>query len=153
MIDLAVVTSPCDNTLLNSFKVGQEKIAAFMSKDHKLASLPGKSIDLSMLKDEPLIVPSRQSMNTMIHKWFKEVNIEPKIICRMDNYLDVAALSYRNIGISLFPKTSYISNSHIVSKEIKNPERYVEYLFVWLKGKPLSLLSEAFIDHVKESVK
>ena len=149
LIDMAVITSPCDNTLLNSFKVGQEKMTAFMSKDNPLAALPGNTIDLSMLKDKPLIIPSRESMNRMITKWFKEIHAEPHIVCRMDNYLDVAALAGRNIGISLFPKTSYILNEQLVAKEIVNPERYVEYLFVWLKNKPLSLLDEAFIDHVK----
>ena len=152
LIDMAVITSPCDNTLLNSFKVGQEKMTAFMSKDNPLAELPGNTIDLSMLKDKPLIIPSREAMNRMITKWFKEIHAEPKIVCRMDNYLDVAALAGRNIGISLFPKTSYILNETLVAKEIVNPERYVEYLFVWLKNKPLSLLDEAFIDHVKAAV-
>ena len=152
LIDHAVITSPCNNTLLNSFKVGQEKITAFMSKNHKLAAIQGNTINLEELKDEPLIIPSRESFNTLIYKWFKEIKAEPKIICRMDNYLDVAALSGRDIGISLFPKTSYILNPHIVAKEVINPERYIEYLFVWLKGKPLSLIDEAFIDHVKEQV-
>ena len=152
LIDLAVITSPCDNTLLNSFKVGQEKMNAFMSKDNPLASLPGNTIDLEMLKDIPLIVPTRESMNTMIYKWFKEIKAEPNIVCKMDNYLDVAALAGRNIGVSLFPKTSYINNPEIVVKEIENPARYIEYLFVWLKNKPLSLLNEAFIDHVKSFV-
>jgi len=153
LIDLAVITSPCDNTLLNSFKVGQEKMTAFMSKDNPLASLEGDTIELALLKDKPLIIPSREAMNTMIYKWFKQINAEPCIVCRMDNYLDVVALAGRNVGISIFPKTSYILNDQIVAKEIVNPERYVEYLFVWLKNKPLSLLNEAFIDHVKESVK
>ena len=72
LIDMAVITSPCDNTLLNSFKVGQEKMTAFMSKDNPLAALPGNTIDLSMLKDKPLIISSRESMNRMITKWFKE---------------------------------------------------------------------------------
>ena len=151
LIDMAVITSPCDNTLLNSFKVGQEKMTAFMSKDNPLAKLPGNTIDLVELKDKPLIIPSREAMNRMIFKWFKEIHAEPKIVCRMDNYLDVAALAGRNVGISLFPKTSYILNEQLVAKEIVNPERYVEYLFVWLKNKPLSLLDEAFIDHVKAS--
>ncbi|MCQ2743164.1 MAG: LysR family transcriptional regulator, partial [Bacilli bacterium] len=152
LIDLAVVTSPCDNTLLNSFKVGNEVMTAFMSKDNPLASLPGDTIDLELLKNSRLIIPSREAINTMIYKWFKEVHAEPKIICRMDNYLDVAALSERNIGISIFPKTASILNSQIVAKDIVNPERYVEYLFVWLKNKPLPLVDEAFIDHVKEAV-
>ena len=128
-------------------------MTAIMSKDNPLASLPGNTIDLAQLKNKDLIVPSRESMNTMIYKWFKEIKSEPKIICRMDNYLDVAALSGKNVGISIVPKTSYILNKEIVAKEIVNPERYVEYLFVWLKNKPLSLLEEAFIDHVKDSVK
>lgn len=153
LIDLAIITSPCDNTLLSSFKVGQEQMTAFMSKDNPLASLPGTTIDLAMLKDKALIVPSRESMVSMIYRWFKEIHIEPKIVCKMDNYLDVAALAGRNVGISLFPKTSYILNQQIIAKEIVNPERYVEYLFVWLKNKPLSLLNEAFINHVKSFVK
>lgn len=153
LIDLAIITSPCDNTLLSSFKVGQEQMTAFMSKDNPLASLPGSTIDLAMLKDKALIVPSRESMVSMIYRWFKEIHIEPKIVCKMDNYLDVAALAGRNVGISLFPKTSYILNQQIIAKEIVNPERYVEYIFVWLKNKPLSLLNEAFINHVKSFVK
>ena len=150
LINLAVITSPCDNTLLNSFTVGKEKMTAFMSKDNPLAKIEGDTIDLEQLKDQPLIVPSRESINVMINKWFKEKNMKPNIVCKMDNYLDVTALSGHNIGISLFPKTSYISNSEIVVKEVKNPERIIEYLFVWLKGKPLSLVDEAFIDHVKQ---
>ena len=150
LINLAVITAPCDNTLLNSFSVGREKMTAFMSSNNPLSKLPGNTIDLKMLKDEPLIVPSRESINVMINKWFKEINAKPNIICKMDNYLDVVALSGHDIGISLFPKTSYISNKDIVVKEVTNPERYIEYLFVWLKGKPLSLVNEAFIDHVKK---
>lgn len=150
LINLAVITAPCDNTLLNSVSVGSEKMTAFMSSSNPLAKLPGNTIDLALLKDQPLIIPSRESIYTMINKWFKEIGSKPNIICKMDNYLDVAALSGHNIGISLFPKTSYISNNEIVVKEVTNPERIIEYLFVWLKGKPLSLVDELFIDHIKK---
>jgi DNA-binding transcriptional LysR family regulator len=153
LINLAVITAPCDQTLLNSFKVGQEKMTAFMSKDNPLSKLPGDTLALASLKDQPLIVPSREYMNDMIYKWFKEIDSEPRIVCKMDNYLDVAALAGRNIGISLFPKTSYILNQQLVAKEIVNSGREVEYLFVWLKGKPLPLADEAFIDFVKQSIK
>ena len=149
LITLAVITAPCDNTLLNSFTVGSEKMTAFMSRNNPLSNLPGNTIDLALLKDQPLIVPSRESVNTMINSWFKEIDARPNIICKMDNYLDVAALSGNNVGVSLFPKTSYISNSDIVVKEVVNPERYIDYLFVWLKGKPLSLIDETFINHIK----
>ena len=88
----------------------------------------------------------------MIYKWFKVIGSEPRVVCEMDNYLDVAALAGRNIGISIFPKTSYVLNPGIVAKEIVNPERYIEYLFVWLKGRPLPRVEESFIDHVREKL-
>ncbi|MBR3228029.1 MAG: LysR family transcriptional regulator [Erysipelotrichaceae bacterium] len=153
LINLAVITSPCDQTLLDSFKVGQEKMTAFMSTDHPLAKRSGNSIRLLDLKDEPLIVPSRDAIVDMIYEWFKEIKSEPKIVCKMDNYLDVAALAGKGIGVSIFPKTSYILNPQIVAKEIIDPERDVEYLFVWLKGRPLPQIDETFIDHVKETAK
>ena len=152
LINLAVITSPCDQTLLHSFKVGQEKMTAFMSKDNPLSQLPGDTIDLSMLKNQPLIVPSRESINDMIYEWFREIKSEPNIVCKMDNYLDVAALAGCNVGISLFPKTSYVLNQQIVAKEIVNSGRFVEYLFVWLKGKPLPLADETFISFVRKTL-
>lgn len=151
LINLAVITSPCDQTLLNSFKVGQEPMTAFMSVDHPIANLPGNQINLSELKNQRIIVPSRGTVIDMIYKWFKEIDAEPKIICKMDNYLDVAALAGRNVGISIFPRTSFILNSKIVVKEIINSERYVEYLFVWLK-KPLPIADETFISFVRNSL-
>lgn len=152
IISLAVITAPCDNSLLNSFPVGKEKMTAFMSKDNPLAGIPDETLDFRLLKEQPLIVPTRTAVIEMIYKWFKEIDSEPRIVCEMDNYLDVAALAGRNVGISIFPKTSYILNPGIIAKEIVNPERYIEYLFVWLKGRPLPRVEETFIDYVREKL-
>ena len=152
LINLAVITAPCDQTLLNSFKVGQEKMTAFMSRENPLSALPGDTLDLAMLKNQPLIVPSREAINDMIFNWFREIDADPRIVCKMDNYLDVAALAGGNVGISIFPKTSYVLNQKIVAKEIVNSGRFVDYLFVWLKGKPLPIADETFIDFVKQSI-
>lgn len=152
IISLAVITAPYDQSLLNGFSVGKEKITAFMSKDNPLAKLPGDTLDFNLLNNQPLIVPSRTAVIEMIYKWFREIKSEPNIICEMDNYLDVVALAGRNVGISIFPKTSFILNPGIVAKEIVNPERYMEYLFVWLKGRPLPSVEEAFIDFVKDKL-
>ena len=153
LINLAVITSPCDNTLLNSFVVGRDPMTAFMSKDHPLAQLPGYTLDLAQLKGVPVSVPSREAIVNMIYKWFKQVDGEPNIVCEMDNYLDVAALAGKNIGVSLFPKTSYVYNPELVVKEVSNPQMFLEYNFVWLKGKPLPEADEAFIDSVKLACK
>lgn len=152
LINLAVITSPCDHTLLHRFKVGREYMAAFMSPDNPLAQKEGDTVELCDLKDQPLIVPSREYIINMIYKWFREIDAEPRIVCRMDNYLDVAALSGADCGISIFPRTCCIKNDSIIARNISNPARMVEYLFVWLKGKPLPIADRAFIDHVREQI-
>ena len=153
IISLAVITAPCDNSLLNSFSVGTEKMAALMNKNHPLAEAEGKEIDISDLAGEPLIVPSRKATIEMIYKWFRETGSEPRIVCEMDSYLDAAALAGKRVGISIYPRTAYIPNDHLISKEIAGEDKAMEYLFVWRKGHPLPTIEERFIDHVKEEVR
>ncbi len=152
IISLAVITSPCDHSLLNSFLVGREKMTALMNKDHPLAQSEGSEIDIADLKGERLIVPSRKATIDTIYKWFKSAKAEPDIVCEMDSYLDAAALAGRNVGISIYPRTAYIPNDSLVSKDIAGDDKVMEYLFVWRKGHPLPTIEERFIDHVKEIV-
>ena len=152
IISLAVITSPCDNSLLHSFCVGREKIAALMSRSHPLAVDEGSEIEVSDLVGEKLIVPSRKATVEMIYRWFRKIGAEPDIVCEMDSYLDAAALAGRHVGISIYPRTAYIPNDSLVFKEIAGDDKCMEYLFVWRKGHPLPNIEERFIDFVRETV-
>jgi len=152
LISLAVITSPCDGQLLNSFPVGRDPMSAFINPTHPISSLEGDSINVSNLIGEPLIVPSRRAVIDMIYRWFREYKSEPNIVCEMDSYLDATALAERKMGISIFPQTAYVENSSLVMKRIEGEGRFLEYLFVWRKGHPLPLLEENFIDYVKMCV-
>ena len=147
LIGLAVITAPYDQQLLNSFQVGQERMAALMRRDHPLAER--ESLSVEDLLPEPLIVPSRKAHVDTIRRWFRGTGENPGIICEMDNYLDAAALAGRGVGISIFPQTAYVMNDSLIQKEILAPNTAVDYLFVWRKGHQLSLLEETFIDYVK----
>lgn len=150
LISMAVITSPCDHLLLNSFPVGEEPMVALMNRNHPLSMSASNSVSVAQLLGEPLIVPSRRALIEDIYRWFREVRSEPNIICEMDSYLDAAALAGRGMGISIFPQTSYIPNTSLVSKKIDGGRRKLEYLFVWQKGHPLPSLEEHFIDFVRE---
>lgn len=152
IISLAVITSPCDHSLLHSFHVGEEQMAALMSKSHPLAQMTDRKVRVADLVGENLIVPSRRAVIDTIYKWFREVNAEPRIVCEMDSYLDAAALAGRQVGISIYPRTAYIPNDSLVFKEIAGREKKMEYLFVWRKGHTLPVIEEKFIDFVKYMV-
>ena len=152
LISLAVITAPCDNSLLHSFSVGEEQMAALMSRSHPLAKKREKEIKISDLAEEKLIVPSRAALIESIYKWFAAEKAEPKIVCEMDSYLDAAALAGRMVGISIYPRTAYIPNDSLVFKEIAGENKKLEYLFVWLKGHPLPTIEQRFIDYVRNMV-
>ena len=150
LITLAVINSPFDEVLLNSIKVGEERMAAMISKDHPLSKIKDKSISVELLKNEPLIVPSRRAHIDLIRKIFRKQNSTPNIVCEMDNNLDAAALVGRSVGISIFPKTEYILNDSIVSKDIDDEDTIIEYRFVWRKGLQPSQIEENFINYIKD---
>ena len=151
IISLAVITSPCDHSLLHSFHVGEEKMTVIMSRAHPLAADNGRKVRIKDLVGENLIVPSRKALIDTIYKWFRTVGEEPKIVCEMDSYLDAAALAGRKVGLSIYPRTAYIPNDSLISKEIAGNKK-MEYLFVWRKGHPLPVIEEKFIDFVKDKV-
>lgn len=147
LISLAVITTPYDQQLLDSFRVGQEKMVALMNRSHPLSEKA--SLTIRDLIDEPLIVPSRKAHIDQILGWFRPIGRTPEIICEMDNYLDAAALAGRNVGISIFPQTAYIINDSLISREIAGPDKDVDYLFVWRKGHALPTVESCFVDYVK----
>ncbi len=165
IISLAVITPPCDQSLLNSFAVGNEAVTVMLPKSHPLAALEAESgnrnsaentemeeISIDKLIGENLIVPGRKATIELIYKWFKAYKAEPKIVCEMDSYLDAVALTRMGVGVAIYPRTEFIPNDSLVFKRIKGEDKKMEYLFVWLKGHPLPTLEEKFIDHIKSVV-
>jgi DNA-binding transcriptional LysR family regulator len=143
-------------SLFSAKKLVTETITEFnycllMSREHPLAADNGRKVRIKDLVGENLIVPSRKALIDTIYKWFRTVGEEPKIVCEMDSYLDAAALAGRKVGLSIYPRTAYIPNDSLISKEIAGNKK-MEYLFVWRKGHPLPVIEEKFIDFVKDKV-
>ena len=152
LISIAVITEPCDHSLLNNFPVGREKLAVSMSANHPLAKEKG-DIELSELVGEPLIVPRRGAAVDMIYKWFRQIGSEPNIVCEADSFINASMLSDEELGVSVFPKSEFMQGPHLVTRELAGDDKYINYLFVWRKGRPLPTIEEHFIDLVKDRSK
>ncbi len=135
---------------LDSIVIGKEPWIAIIPKNHPLAVREGTTVKLAELADYPLISPRRNSRIEAIRKWFEGIGKEPNIVCEMSNYLDAVALSEQNVGISIFPQTTYTPNPHVVSKVITDPAKIVEYLLVWPRDQRPSVLVQEFISYVRD---
>ena len=150
LADLAVVAAPYDTERLEGFAVGREPWVAILSKSNPLAREPGEFIPLEKLVGQPLIVPTRQSRISAIVNWFEEIGAEPDILCEMSNYLDAEALAEQDVGVCIFPQTTYTPNDLLVKKIITRSERQVEYVLVWNKHQHNSEPVAEFIHYVQD---
>ena len=152
LADLAVVAAPYDSEHLAGFPVGREPWVAMIPRNHPLAKEPGRFLPLQKLVGEPLIVPSRSSRIAAIRRWFEEIGAEPNIICELSHYMDAEALAEQEVGICIFPQTTYTENELLVKKIITQTERQVEYVLVWNKRGHNSELVTEFIHFVQDSL-
>ena len=150
LADLALVATPYNAEQLEGFPVGREPWVALMSKSNPLAQEPGNFLPLEKLVGQPLIVPSRASRISAIISWFEEVGAEPYILCELSNYLDAEALAEQDVGVCIFPQTTYNQSDLVVSKVITQSERQVEYALVWNKNQHNSELTAEFINYVQD---
>lgn len=151
LVDLAVIAAPYDTEHLEGITVGRGPWVAIMSRTNELAQLPGDEISLQSLAGKPLIVPSRPSRIDAIRAWFAEAGAEPNIICTLSNYLDAIAMSELDIGITIFPRTTYTPNDLLVTKIITEPARQIEYVLVRMKNREPTELMTEFINFVRDT--
>lgn len=152
LCDLAIIARPYDRETLEGIPVGREAWAAIIPACHPLAKEPGDTIPLSALKDEQLIVPSRQSRIAAIRRWFEGIGAEANIAAETANYIDAVALAESNAGISIYPETTEHLSPNVVSKVITDPMKIAEYVLVRVAGHTPTALAGEFINYVRDSI-
>ena len=152
LADLALIAAPYDTEHLNGIYVGSEPWVAIIPREHPLAQTAGPEIPLSSLVGERLIVPSRKSRKEAIQRWFAEIGAEPMDLCETSNYIDAVALSEQNVGISIFPQTTYTPNALVVSRVISEPVKKIDYVLAWRRSDHPTALTEEFIQYVRDFI-
>lgn len=158
LLDVALIMEPFNTEILNSVIVDKVPWIAMINNEHPLAKLPGDTIELAQLRDEPVILPSRKYRVREITGWFEEAGISVNMQAEMSSYLNARELTMQGVGIAIFPSTSgqERKNNWVTEKRIVNPERKASYALVWDKRKQLSVLGERFVNMVqcaKDAVK
>lgn len=149
LLHIAIITGPYDENLLNAIEVGKENMVAIINTNHKLAK-SSNILKVKDLKNEKLITPSNKEMLIQIRRWFKKENLEPKIVCMLDNYLEALSLVSNNVGISIFPVNKAITNKSLLTREIDIKDKEIKYYFVWKKDYPLPKIEQDLVDLIKK---
>ena len=106
--------------------IANEELVVIVSNEHPLAK--NESVDLTEVASYPFIGFSEKSgIRSLISDLFKEVDINPNIICEVEEDNAVAGLVEINYGIAVVPKISSLKYYNVKVLPIINPkhERFI----------------------------
>ena len=150
LADLALIAAPYNTELLDGFPVAREPWTAFMSTRHPLAQKAGNFLPLKELAGQPLFIPSRRSRIESVRAWFREIGTEPLIAGELSSHIDAVALAEQNVGICIYPMTTYNDSDLVVKKVIVESERQIEYVLVWNRNQQQKELAQEFVNFVQD---
>ncbi len=154
LCDLAVILPPFDPEGLSIYQVFAEPWVAIMPVDHPLATEEGSEIELKKLAPYDLIIPSRHSRLREIEDWFALSGQKPKVRCYIAHTLSAYELVSHGVGIAIYPASAsdIISHSSLMIKPIKKPSIVAEYFLAWNKERPMSRVTEMFLEYIKRNI-
>lgn len=106
--------------------ISNEELVVIVANEHPLAKK--EEIDLKEIDNYPFIGFSEKSgIRGLINDLFKEVNINPNVVCEVEEDNAVAGLVEINYGVAIVPKISSLKYYNVKVLPIINPkhERYI----------------------------
>lgn len=132
---------------VNFLPIAQEEVVLIVSKSHPLALYD--EIDISQLKDESFVYyDSESGIRPLLDSLFKEKQIEPNILCEVEEDSAVIGLVAINYGIALVPDIALIKQFPVKKLNINNltHKRYI-YLAT-MKNRYMTPAVHKFCDYI-----
>ena len=107
-------------------------------------------MQLSELKDQPLIIPLR--WKTLFVTQCKKMGFAPQIVCVSDSIVQDVLWTKMGIGMSLLPLSarSMLSDDALVYKKLVEPELSTHTVVAWLRNRTLSSSSRHLLAMFKQ---
>lgn len=157
LLDIGIVREPVNSQYFERIRLQEDSWIVYIPNKNPLSQKNRTTleIELSELKDECLILPSRGIHEQQIKTWFEMIGAEPKVICWYSSLINGMALVKNCLGIMLCPKSaqSILDNSCATVKEIVNPTMMTGSVIVWKNFHNLSESARKFISFIKTKEK
>lgn len=146
LVDVGIIREPFNMESYDRAFLRCEPWIAVFSKEHHLAEQTEEGIELSMLKEEPLMIPIRQPLQNEINSWFNELATERNIFCLYNSLTSVMGLVEHGLGIAIFPESArnFTNQEKLVYRKIIHPEHESRVFLVKKKFRVMTSASELF---------
>lgn len=149
LIDIGVLMEPVDMEKFDFIRLnGKERWVVLMRPDDPLAAK--EAVSAKDLKDKPLILPRRSSVQNEVLNWLGRYYSESQLLFTSNLTTNSALMVQRGLAYSLVIEGSvpFWDRRKIVCRPF-SPELTANSVFAWKKRQPFSLAATKFIEHIK----
>jgi LysR family transcriptional regulator, transcription activator of glutamate synthase operon len=156
-LDLALVSLPVEDEALAIRALFDERLAAVVGPDHRLAGTP--AIDLAELADEPWILPYRRhGVRALVEAACAEAGFELRVAVELSGLGPIKQLVQRGLGLSVLPPAvvaNEVRLGQLHAVAIRRPEIVRTVGLARRRGEhptPAAAAMEAAVDRVAASM-
>ncbi len=147
LVDMGIMRGPFNMEKCDSIFLRSEPWIAVFGKDYPLSGCAEtEEIELSCLKDEPLFIPMRESVQEEISDWFNQCFTQKNILCRYSSLTTVIGLVEKNLGVAICPESVkvFTNKEKLNYRKIVHPGRDSRLFLLKKRFQLMPAAAEAF---------
>lgn len=146
LADIGIMREPFDMETYDREFLKSDPWLAVMGKETPLARETGKTVPLSRLGGEDLIIPARLPIQEEINSWFNDAAQERKIFCVYNSPAAIIPLVESGAAVAICPESvkSFAGGRRLVFKPIVEPRKDSRLYLVKKRRQMMPLAAQLF---------
>lgn len=146
LADIGIMREPFDMETYDREFLKSEPWLAVMGKETPLARETGKTVPLSRLGGEDLIIPARLPIQEEINSWFNDAAQERNIFCVYNSPAAIIPLVESGAAVAICPESvkSFAGGRRLVFKPIAEPRKDSRLYLVKKRRQMMPLAAQLF---------
>lgn len=134
---------------LNFVPIIRQELVVIVPNDHVLSAF--ESIDIKEIEPYPVIAYDRFSgLGKFTRSIFKNLEINPDIICESSDEASIAALVESGFGVALVARVSDVERSEVKVLKLLNKDIHHDVYMIYHKNRYLAPAVQNFINFIKK---
>ena len=152
LADIGIMREPFDMETYDREFLKSEPWLAVMGKETPLARETGKTVPLSRLGGEDLIIPARLPIQEEINSWFNDAAQERNIFCVYNSPAAIIPLVESGAAVAICPESvkSFAGGRRLVFKPIVEPRKDSRLYLVKKRRQMMPLAAQLFWEFARD---
>lgn len=152
LVDMGIVREPFNLEPYDYILLRREPWGILCRADHPLAKQNPETVALEQLRDIPLMLPMRQSIQDDINRWLGQGLPERNLFCLYRSTFSILGLAEKGVGVILATQSAqaFIDPAKLAYRTIVEPSHQSRLFLVKRRGQIMTPAASLFWKFVQE---